>query len=163
MEQAWDTITNITLFTSIIVLMVFAVIGVIEWITRGSYKKVDKQLLYMFIPLCLMVVTYFIFDKLIILNTRPDGSGEPSFPSSHVLVVGTIFFSIITILPKYVKNKGARIALEVLMAILLSLTCSGRLLANKHDLFDVIGAVILAFIFSYIYQFALRKNKKKNE
>ena len=109
-----------------------------------------------------MTIVYFIFDKLIILNTRPDGSGEPSFPSTHVMVVTTIFFIVITILPKYIHSKVARVILDILMAILISLTCTGRVLANMHWPIDVFGGVAFAIIFTEIY-YIVAKTKKKEK
>ncbi|MBR3056166.1 phosphatase PAP2 family protein [Candidatus Saccharibacteria bacterium] len=156
----WDLITNIILIASIITLGVFVVLGLYQWITRGKISKVDPQLLWLPLPLILMVITYFLFDKVFILNTRPDGSGEPSFPSSHVMVVTTIFFLITLILPHYVKNKTLCLILELIMVVLIGLTCTGRILANKHWWSDVLGGVIFAFIFSEIYYLIIKSNKK---
>lgn len=157
----WDLITNISLILSFISLAIFAVIGVTQWIKRGSLKKVDRQILWMPLPLILMVIVYFIFDKVIHVNYRPDGSGEVSFPSTHAMVVATIFFMITMILPKYVKNKKIRVVLEVIMVVLTSITCTGRIFANKHDLIDVLGALLFAFIFTAIYHYAYKKAGKK--
>lgn len=156
----WDKITNIILLTSFAVLAVFVGLGLYQWITRKSLKKVDKRILFVPIPLALMAATYFIFDKILILNTRPDGSGEPSFPSTHVMVVATIFFLTTLNLNKYVKQKPLQFIIELLMLILLALTCAGRVLADKHWLSDVIGALVFAFIFSVIYQLILKIGAK---
>lgn len=159
----WDKVTNIILITSFAVLAVFIGLGLYQWISRKSLKKVDRRILLMPIPLALMAATYFIFDKIWILNTRPDGSGEPSFPSTHVMVVATIFFLTTLNLTKYVKQKPLQFIIELLMLILLSLTCAGRVLADKHWLSDVIGGLVFAFIFSVIYQLILKIGKKKYE
>lgn len=156
----WELITNIILISSIITVGVFAVLGLYQWITRKSITKVDRDLRWLPLPLALMTITYFIFDKLLILNTRPDGSGEPSFPSTHVMVVATIFFIVTLILPHYVKNRTLCIILEILMVVLISLTCTGRVLANKHWVSDVIGALIFAFIFTEIYYLIIKRSKK---
>ena len=157
----WELITNIILISSIVTLGIFVVLGLVQWIQRKSLKKVDKQLLWMPLPLALMAITYVVFDKFIILATRPNGSGEPSFPSTHVMVVATIFFLVTTILPKYVKQKSTRIVLEVIMLILISLTCTGRVLANMHWPLDVLGALVFAFIFSEIYYQIIKPKKSQ--
>jgi undecaprenyl-diphosphatase len=141
--------------------VVFALLALYQWISRRSLKKVDKQLRWMPLPLALMAIVYLIFDKLWIVSTRPNGSGEPSFPSTHVMVVATIFFITTLILPKYIKNKAARIVLELIMFILISLTCTGRVLGNFHYVIDVIGGLIFAFVFSEIYYQIVRKKKDK--
>ena len=159
----WEKITNITLLTSFAVLAVFVFLGLYQWITRNSLKKVDKRILAMPIPLILMAITYFVFDNIWILNTRPDGSGEPSFPSTHVMVVATIMFIATLNLNKYVKQKTLNVILEILMVVLVSLTCVGRVLANKHWISDVLGALAFAFIFSEVYYLIIKKRSKKHE
>lgn len=159
----WELITNIVLILSFITLGIFAVLGLYQWITRKSFKKIDKQIRWMPIPLLLVVITYLIFDKLWILSYRPNGSREPSFPSTHVLIVTTIFFIVTIILPKYIKNRVARIILEILMVVGIALTCTGRVLANLHWPLDVIGAIIFAFIYSEIYFQLIKKHKKKSK
>lgn len=161
--MTWELITNIVLIISLITLGIFAVLGLCQWISRKSFKKIDKQIRWMPIPLLLVVITYLIFDKLWILSTRPNGSGEPSFPSTHVLIVTTIFFIVTIILPKYIKNRVARIILEILMVVGIALTCTGRVLANLHWPLDVIGAIIFAFIYSEIYFQLIKKHKKKSK
>ena len=117
----WDLISDIILATSFTALAVFAVLGLCQWIKRRSLKKVDKPLLWAILPLFLMVVTYVVFDKFLVLNTRPNGSGEPSFPSTHVMIVATIFSIIAIILPKYIKSRAACIILDFMMFVLLAL------------------------------------------
>ncbi len=167
----WEKVTDIILISSIVTLLVFAVIGVYQWITRKSFKKVDRRLRWMPLPLALMAITYLIFDKVIILATRPNGSGEPSFPSTHVMVVATIFFLATMNLPKYVKSKTARIILEIIMVVFISLTCIGRVASNMHTPVDVIFGLVFAFLFTEVYYRVLKtktpekekKAKKKHE
>lgn len=155
----WSKITDIILVASIAVLGVFAILGLCQCIKRKSLKKVDKPLLAMLIPLILMAATYFIFDKFLILNTRPNGSGEPSFPSTHTMVVATIFLCVAIILPRYIGSKVALITLDILMLALTILVCVGRVLANMHWTSDVIGGLIFAAIFATIYYLIIRRKK----
>ena len=155
----WELITNVILVASLATLAVFALLGLGQWINRKTLKKVDKPLLWMILPLALMVATYFIFDKFLIWNTRPDGSGDPSFPSSHVMVVATIFFLAAIILPRYIRSKTACALLDILMFALVALTAAGRVLANLHWLSDVLGALAFAVIFALIYYLIIRRTK----
>lgn len=160
----WELITNIILILSIITIGVFGIIGLYQWVTRKSFKKIDKQIRWMIVPLVLVALTYLLFDKILPpVTVRPNGSGEPAFPSTHVLVVTTIFFMVTIILPKYIKSKTLRVILEVLMVIGISLTCSGRVLANLHSPVDIIGAIVFAFIFSEIYLQIIKKRQKKSK
>ncbi|MBR3256155.1 phosphatase PAP2 family protein [Candidatus Saccharibacteria bacterium] len=157
----WELITNIILILSFIILGVFVILAIYQWITRKSFMKIDRQLRWMPLPLALMTITYFIFDKLIILNTRPNGSGESSFPSTHAMIVTTIFFVAIIVLPKYIKSRAIRIILDIIMFILVALTCTGRVLSNMHWPLDVFGAIGFALIFSEIYLIVIKIKRKK--
>lgn len=157
----WDFITNVILIIAFIVLAIFVFLGIYQWITRKSFKKIDKQIRWMPLPLALMTIVYFIFDKLWIVSTRPNGSGEPSFPSTHAMVVATIFFIVMVVLPKYVKNTAARVTIEVIIVILTSLTATGRVFSGMHYATDVLAGIIFAFIFSEVYYYVIRNKKPK--
>ena len=158
----WDLITNIILILSIVTLAVFVALGIYQWVTRGSIKKVDPELLWFPLPLALAALTYLIFE-IFPVNFRPDGTGESSFPSTHVMIVTTIFFIVMIILPRYVKNKATRIILNIIMVALIGLTTYGRVAADRHWIIDVIGGVAFAFAFSEIYYFAYKKFKKSRK
>ena len=124
--------------------------------------KIDKNLLWAILPFILMVITYFLFDKVFVLNTRPNGSGEPSFPSTHTMVVATIFFIVALNLKKYIANIYIRIFLYIVMAVLIALVSVGRVFANMHWVSDVLGGLGFAAIFAAIYYF-VTKQRIKNE
>lgn len=159
----WGKITDIILIAAIAILGVFALLGLIEWIKRKSLKKVDKRLLGMVPPLGLMAITYFVFDKLFIINTRPNGSGESSFPSTHAMVVATIFLMTMFALPKYVKNKALRFALDAVMIVFIVLVSVGRVVANMHWISDVAAGLVFAVVFAGIYYIIITRKKKETQ
>lgn len=155
----WEKITDIILIASIAVLGVFAILGLCQWVSRKSLKKVDKPLLWMLLPLSLMTITYIVFDKFLIWNTRPNGSGEASFPSTHTMVVATIFLLVAIILPRYIRSRAACTIIDILMLALTALVCIGRVAANMHWISDVVGGVAFAIIFATIYYLIIRRYK----
>ena len=160
--MTWALITNIILFTALFMLAILGILGLIQWISRKSLKKVDPELTFALVPLVLMAIAYFVFDKLIVLNVRPNGSGEASFPSTHVMVVTTIFMLSALILPKYIKSKTVCIIFDIIMFAMIVLVCVGRVLANMHWVSDVIGGLVFAAIFSVVYYLILkRRNNAK--
>lgn len=155
----WNLITDIILASSLAVLAVFAILAFCQWIKRKSLAKIDPELLWLPLPLVLMAATYFIFDKLLILSTRPNGSGESSFPSTHVMVVTTIFAIAAILIPKYVKSDLIRTFLYAAMLTLVATTCVGRVLADMHWIADVIGALVFSAIFVIIYYLIIRRKR----
>jgi undecaprenyl-diphosphatase len=159
----WDKATDIILLASFAVLAVFVGLGIYQWVKRKSLKKVDNELLWAPLPLTLMALVYIVFDKFWVLNTRPDGSGEPSFPSTHVMVVGTIFCLIAGALPSYIHSRTLTAVIWILMAVLMTLCSIGRIVANKHTLVDVLGGLGFAILFAVIYAVTLKKLTKPKE
>lgn len=155
----WDKISDVILISSLAVLAVFAILGLFQLFSRKSLKKVDPELTWMVLPLALMVIVYYVFDHFLIWNTRPNGSGEPSFPSTHVMVVTTIFLLVAIALPRYVKSKIACFIVDILMLALAVLVCIGRVAANMHWISDVVGGVAFAAIFAVIYYLIIRRYK----
>lgn len=155
----WNLITDIILATSLATFAIFVILGLCQWIHRKSLKKVDKELLGAILPFSLMVIAYVIFEKFLVLNVRPNGSGEPSFPSTHTMVVATIFLIVAIILPKYIKSRTARIVLDLMMLVFVALVSIGRVLANMHWVSDVAGGLIFAVIFTLTYYLIIRRYK----
>ena len=156
----WDRATDIMVYTAIATIGIFAVMGIYQWITRKSLKKVDKTLWFLLVPLVLLVITYFLFDHVFIWNTRPNGSGEPSFPSTHTMITATAFFCAAIALPRYVKQKSLLIFLDLVMLSFVILVPVGRVLANKHWVSDCIGGLIFSAIFAGIYFILVQKFAK---
>jgi undecaprenyl-diphosphatase len=155
----WDKATDIILYASFAIIGIFALMGLCQLIKRKSLKKVDKQLLMMPIPLILMAIVYIVFDKFLVLNTRPNGSGEASFPSTHTMVVGTIFLLAALALPKYIKSKATCAILDIIMLALFAVVCVGRVVSEMHWISDVIAGAVFAAIFGVIYYLTIRKSK----
>lgn len=159
----WDKATDIIVYTAIFTIGIFAMMGLYQWITRRSLKKVDKILIAMIVPVALVMLTYFIFDHVFILNTRPDGSGEPSFPSTHAMITATAFLCTAIVLPYYIKSKTLNIFLDLVMLTFVILVPVGRVLANKHWISDVIGGLIFAAIFAAVYLILVKILIKKSQ
>ena len=159
----WDKATDIMVYAALATAGIFAVVALYQWITRKSFWKIDKALIALIAPLLLVVITYFLFDHVFIWNTRPDGSGEASFPSTHTMITATIFFCTALILPKYIKNKPLLIFLDIVMLAFVILVPVGRVLANKHWISDCIGAIIFSLVFTGIYYLTAKslENSKK--
>ena len=153
----WEKATDVILISALAVFAIFLWLGIFQWIRRKSFLKIDKNLLWAFLPFILMVIVYFLFDKVFVLNVRPNGSGEPSFPSTHAMVVATIFFIVSINLKKYISNVYIRSFLYIVMLLLIALVSYGRVIANMHWVSDVLGGLGFAVIFAGIYYFVTRK------
>jgi len=155
----WSLATDIILYSSIALLAVLALFGLYQWISRKSLKKVDRALRLIPLPLVLMVITYFIFDNLLILATAPNDPTKPSFPSTHVMVVATIFLLVALILPRYLKSKPLRLTIDFLMLTLFAVVAAGRIIIGAHWPTDVACGAVFAIIFATVYYLMLKEKK----
>ena len=146
--------------TAIATAIIFFVMGVTQWYKRKSFKKIDKTLLALIVPYALVAITYVVFEYIFVLNTRPDGSGEASFPSTHTLITTTFFLCTAIILPYYIKQKSLVVFLDLIMLAFTVLVPVGRVLANKHWVSDCVGAIIFSVIFAGIYFVLVKKLMK---
>lgn len=152
----WDKATDIMVATAIATAIIFFVMGVTEWFKRKSFKKIDKPLLALIAPYTLVAITYIIFDYIFILNTRPDGSGEASFPSTHTMITATFLLCTAILLPYYIKQKSLIALIDFIMLAFIILVPVGRVLANKHWVSDCVGGLIFSVIFAVIYFITLK-------
>lgn len=161
----WDKATDIMVYTALATAGIFAALGIYQWITRKSFKKIDHPIVALIVPALLVLTTYVLFDFVFIWNTRPDGSGESSFPSTHTMITATIFLCTAIILPNYVKSKSLLVFLDLVMLAFVILVPVGRVLANKHWVSDCIGALIFSVAFAGLYYLIVKKITKggKNE
>ncbi len=162
----WYTISEGLGIISLLCAAGFGCLGIWQWISRKSLKKVDKSLFVLAGFYVAVAVIYVLFE-VVIINCRPilvDGVLEASYPSSHTILVCSIMLTTALQLQQRLRNKPIRTVLQVLCCLIIVLTALGRILAGVHWYTDVFAAILIsaALVFSYlgaIRQFC-RKPKK---
>lgn len=163
-NEIWSKVTDILIAVVIGVFACFFAMGVYQWIKRKSLKKVDAELLCMIPCSILIAAIYVIFAKFCIVGYRPiliDGVAEPSFPSSHTLVAVTLLGMMLVALPKYIKKRGVRVALGVLMALVALVIGFGRMASGMHWFTDVMGGLIFGVDLVLLYGIILKITKER--
>ena len=156
-----DIISDIPLFLSIELIGVLAVTGFIQLIKRKSLFKVDKDITIFGVFIIVLAIFWIAFDKFFIINYRPiliDGEVEPSYPSTHILIVTFTMLSSISILYKYLKNRKIIIVMNLISSLLISITFVLRLASGMHWFTDCLGGMILGLSMYCLYV-ALKKEK----
>lgn len=148
LNEAWYGITQYLGYLSIAVAALFALIGLSQLIKRKSFKKVDVEIIELGALFIIVIALYFLFDKFA-LNFRPvymPGKDVPeaSFPSSHTLLVCSVFGGVMMILKKFISNKPAKILLQVLCASVIAVMVIGRLLSCVHWASDILASLLLS-------------------
>ena len=161
-------ITDILMYSVIAAALVFAGIGIFQWIKRKSLKAVDKEIFVLGISYIVVIVLYFLFDKVIVVNNRPyilpgDSAAEPSYPSSHTLTALFVFLSAIPMVNYLLKDKKiAKIIIDICLIVLAVFTVVGRILSGAHWMSDIVGGILIAIGLLYIFLFFFEKFNKKD-
>ena len=152
----WYELTQIFGYLALAVAAVFAVTGLVQLIKRHSLVKVDKKLLMLGIVYIVLIALYVLFEKIpfnyrpVILD--PEQGLEPSYPSTHTLLILTIFGTAFSLVKDYIKNQKLLVIVKLFCLIIIALTIIGRLVCGVHWFTDIIGGVLLSIFLISLYK-----------
>lgn len=149
------TITDWLGLVPVFVALMFAFLGLAQWIKRKNILKIDYSILTLGGFYLLVIALYILFENVVI-NYRPtliNGYLEVSYPSSTTLLVLTVMPTAIMQIKTRIKNKICRKTLCVSIALFIGFMVIGRLVSGVHWLSDIIGGVLLCFGLVMMYKF----------
>lgn len=156
-------LTDYAGFIPLAIILVFAIIGIYQWITRRHILKVDNEILALGI-FYILVGIFYVFFEFVAINFRPvliEGVLEKSYPSSSTLLSITVGVSAIFVVKKLIKNKLLKIILRVCLILLTTFITIGRVFSGVHWITDIIGGILLSSALILFYCFLLRILKTK--
>ena len=124
----------------------FAVLGLVQWIKRRRFLKVDGSILILGCFYILILLVYLFFETVII-NYRPvwiDGYLEASYPSSTTLLVGCVMPTSILQLQDRIQNKKLKNSITCVMVLFIGFMVFGRLVSGVHWFTDIVGGALLS-------------------
>ena len=162
-SKTWDKISDVLIAGIVASGAIFAVMGLVQWIGRKSFKKVDWNIKMLGVVYAVLALLYVVFEKLIVINHRPllvNEALEVSFPSTHTLIAVTLALTVVLTLKDYIKNKKVRVALTCGLVLLAIITAASRILAGMHWTTDVLGGLLYGATLVSLYA---NLRKEKNE
>ena len=164
-SQFWYQLTGGFGMLAILVALSFGMLGFVQLRKRGSFLRVDCDILLLGGFYVTVMLTYILFE-MVTINYRPvilDEGLETSFPSSHTMLVVCIVSTAIFQFHHRIQTNGVRYTLEILSIGIIVLTIVGRLLSGVHWFTDIVGGVLLsaALITAYIALVQYAKSKKQ--
>lgn len=165
MHLFWYELTQILGYAAILVAAAFAVLGAVQLIKRKKLLQVDKKLLILGVVYILVILTYVLFEK-VPFNYRPvvldPAEGlEPSYPSTHTMLILTIFGTAISMLGDYIKNAKVVLLLKIVCLVIMAVTIIGRLVCGVHWFTDIAGGVIISLFFINLFKDLTRETVKE--
>ncbi len=150
-----DTLSDIAMYLSFLVVAAFAFIGVMQLIRGKSLSKVDKTIIGLGILYVVVAVLYVAFDKIPI-NYRPilppgETEIETSFPSTHTLVICTVLGSGIVALKRLFKNEMTVRVLKIAFIAIMVIGVCARLFAGVHWLTDIVAGLLFSVTLVSLY------------
>ena len=151
----WYKVTEFLGIFSLAVAGFVAAMGLYQLITRKSIKKVDREIITAGILYVVMFFFYIFFDKVVI-NYRPvimsgETEVEPSFPSSHTMLVIVVLGSAILLILSYIKDIRIKSSAISVLLILTAITVIGRLVCGVHWMSDIFAGVFLSLALLSLY------------
>lgn len=128
------------------VCLVYAVLGLVQWIRRGKINRVDGDLILLGVFYILTIAAYLLFEYCVI-NYRPiliNGRLESSYPSSTTLLVLCVMPTAMIQAGMRVRNKVFRRCIIGIFAVFCVFMVLGRVMSGVHWISDIIGGILLS-------------------
>lgn len=147
-SNLWYKITTYLGYLAILVVLFFAICGIIQLVKRKSLLKVDRGILVMGIMFVVLLAIYIIFNKVAI-NYRPiilpgETVLESSYPSSHTMIAVCVFGATIIEFKHSLGESSTYSIIKWVMIALMVVSVIGRLLSGAHWFTDIVGGVLIS-------------------
>ena len=161
----WYALTQALGYLALGVAGAFALFGLWQLLRRRSLRQVDRNLLWLG-GLYLSVIALYVIFELVPVNYRPilmpgKTEPEPSFPSSHTLLICTVMLSAAHQLKYYVRKGSLRRTLQGVCCGLAVLTVCGRLLSGVHWFTDILGGLLYSAALLYLFVTETEADRRK--
>lgn len=138
----------------LLVCVVFAGIGFVQFIRKRSLLQVDYDIIILGIYYIVVIAAYFVFE-IFPINYRPiiiEGMMEASYPSSTTLLVLSVMPTLVFQVNRRLKKIAVKRTIGILTCIFSVFMVMGRVVAGVHWFTDIVGAVMLSVGVFYIYK-----------
>ena len=152
------TVTDWLGLVPVAVVMVFAMMGLIQWFKRKRLFLVDSSILILGGFYVIVMGAYLLFEELVI-NYRPvliGGYLESSYPSSTTLLVLCVMPTAMLQLRSRIRIKWLRAAVLAAIAAFMVFMVIGRAVSGVHWLSDIIGGGLLSAGLVLLYRYTVQ-------
>ena len=153
-----DTFYKISKYAGFIPLafaLFYGALGALSLIKTKNLKKVDNKLFILAGFYVVVLVVYFLFEKVVI-NYRPfiidvkEGL-EASYPSTHTLLALCFCGSSLLISKYFIKNDLFRRLVNIGTWFLMVFIVVTRIISGVHWISDIIGGIVISLALLNIF------------
>lgn len=140
------TVTDWLGLVPVFVCLIFAAIGCIQLLRRGSLQKVDGDILLLGLYYLFVILAYLLFEAFPV-NYRPiliDGRAEASYPSSTTLLVLSVMPTLSFQAERRLGSAAWNGIIRTGSTFFSLLMVTARLICGVHWLTDIVGSVLLS-------------------
>ena len=159
------TITDWLGLVPIFICGCFGIIGLVQWIRRKKFFRVDSDILLLGVYYLLVISGYLLFE-MVPINYRPiliDGHLEASYPSSTTLLVLSVMPTLKLQADRRCGNQKLRNLASWFSGLFSAFMVIGRLVSGVHWATDIIGSVLLSSGLFLLYCAAVRYFDQKQD
>ena len=157
------TITDWLGLVPIFICGCFGIIGLIQWIRRKRFFRVDPDILLLGVYYLLVIAGYLFFE-MVPINYRPvliDGNLEASYPSSTTLLVLSVMPTLKFQADRRCGNRNLCNLAAWFSVLFSAFMVIGRLVSGVHWATDIIGSVFLSAGLFLLYRAAVAYSDQK--
>jgi len=142
----WYRISEALGYVAIGLCVIFVIIGIVQMVQRKSLGGIDRVLLVQGFFYAAIIALYILFDKLAITNAPVliNGELQPSFPSSHVVLVCCVMGMAIIAFDFLIESIGLRVMAALACWGIILLMCVGRLISGVHWFTDIVAGIMIS-------------------
>lgn len=140
------TITDWLSLVPLGIVLGFACLGLVQWIGRRSFRKVDRSILVLG-GFYAVVMAAYVFFEMMPINYRPvliEGVLEASYPSSTTMLVLCVMPTAMMQLRSRIRSCALRRGVLIAMAAFAVLMVTLRLVSGVHWFTDIVGGMLLS-------------------
>jgi undecaprenyl-diphosphatase len=152
------TITDWLGLVPLLVVVGFALLGLMQWVKRKHIFKVDYDILILGGFYTVVMAVYAVFE-IFVVNYRPvliDGILEASYPSSTTMLVMCVMPTAIMQFHARIQNDILKRWIAAAITAFIVFMVIGRLLSGVHWLTDIIGGTMLSTGLVLLYRGIVR-------
>lgn len=145
-HMTWYIVTDWLGLVPIAVAVLFAMIGLCQWIRRKRLALVDADIWLLGAFYIVTIAVYLLFE-MVVINHRPvliEGVLEASYPSSTTLLTLCVMGTALLQARRRIGRLAVRCVVMVLLAAFCGFMVLGRLLSGVHWFTDIVGGILLS-------------------